>query len=563
MEINFRPISQENILNQLSDNKLFFSLTKHFTTEDVQTLESAMQKAVIQEYTIAELKRKLNYKEELDTSLASGLEVAVLIDLLQTNTAISLKMPCLVKINKRNLKKLFRTYKYYAKSSDFFHKFSEGALVKNEEFLLPFLEIDTLLAMLKVMPAEQKVSVGIVADLDELLSTKAMHVIREEVKRSPKIQPSQATLIMSEECNLRCIYCYEPHKTRDKTVLTFAKAKQILRKFDRDAKVTFFGGEPMLHIDLMKQICEWGWEYRNFNFEMVTNGQIIDRKFFREYAKYFTYVQLSCDGPSAPQDINRGHGSFRRAIEFYKTFKEETGRYPTMHAVLSKYSMPYLLEIVQWFYEMEKDYDNQTSFRWLPGDANAWVEDDFRVYGEQLLLVKDWYLKNNIRDSKFSVRAFSQAEQALLGLNNQEKDLLRNDQPFCSAGQSLMAILPSGVMVPCHHEYWCPPEERIYEEIGVDEDSPGINHMSELCMRDISECNACPQWGCCVCPGSFYFHSKSYTTPDKNWCRAGRMLIEVAKSYVEELAEKLHEEKNKLNYLIKGVDFLLQEKINS
>ncbi|MDR2410853.1 MAG: hypothetical protein LBE13_22450, partial [Bacteroidales bacterium] len=154
------------------------------------------------------------------------------------------------------------------------------------------------------------------------------------------------------------------------------------------------------------------------------------------------------------------------------------------------------------------------------------------------------------------------AEQDNLGIDNQEKPPLRDTDNFCAAGRSLMAILPSGNIVPCHHEYWCAPDERGYEEIGIDDDSPGINHMSELCMKDIPECNACPQWGCCVCPGSFYFHSKKYTVPDKNWCRAGKMLIETAKSYVEELAEKIHDENNKLNYLTAGMDFLLQKEID-
>jgi uncharacterized protein len=370
---------------------------------------------------------------------------------------------------------------------------------------------------------------------------------------------------MSEACNLRCVYCYEPQAKRNNDVLSFEKAKQVLRKFDRDSKIMFFGGEPMLHVDLMKKICEWGWEYRNFTFQMTTNGQIIDREFFREYAKHFTYVQLSIDGPEPAQEINRGHGSFRRAMEFYNAFKEETGRPPVLFPVLSKYSVPYLLDIVRWFYDVEiRDTQEKLSLRWLPGDASSWSEEDFAVYAEQLTLVKKWYLENNIRNSGFVIAAFAQAEKALLGLENTEVHTSkpsRGEDNFCSAGRALMAVLPSGNMVPCHHEYWCAPQERVYEEVGLDDDSPGVNHMSELCMNDIPECNSCPQWGCCVCPGSFYFHSKSYTVPDKNWCRAGKMMIETAKNYVEELAERMQNNDHKISYLAAGVDLLLQKEL--
>jgi hypothetical protein len=126
-----------------------------------------------------------------------------------------------------------------------------------------------------------------------------------------------------------------------------------------------------------------------------------------------------------------------------------------------------------------------------------------------------------------------------------------------------MAVLPSGTMVPCHHEYWCAPEERIYEEIALDEDSPGLNHMSELCLRDIPQCNSCPQWGCCVCPGSFYFQGRSYTKPDRNWCRAGKMLIETAKTYAEDLAALLNDDKHKIDYLAAGMDYLLQKEVET
>jgi uncharacterized protein len=552
--------TESSILEQLKQHKLFSPLLEFLYKEDKALLT---QKFPEKKFNIAALKGLLGYDEILDTQLVNLSEVNLLADLLKNNKNILLKQPALIKVSKKNLKKLWRINKYYFDSTYLFHKFPSWKILKENEFLLPFVQVTVLLALLKTLPDQQEITVRIVENLDSLIQTKAMLALHRKIKEKPAIQPSSATLIMSEECNLRCAYCYEPHKARDKTTLTFELAKQVLRKFDRDCKVTFFGGEPMLHIELMKKLCEWGWEYRNFNFELITNGQIIDRDFFRDYAKYFNYIQLSCDGPEPANDINRGHGTFRKAMEFYQAFFEETGKYPTLHPVLSKYSVPYMLDTVKWFCQMETKYGAIASLRWLPGDANLWNETDFQVYAEQLDLVKKWYLDNNIRSTSFSIRAFAQAERDLLGVQNRERSPLRNDTTFCSAGRSLMAVLPTGKVVPCHHEYWCEPKERIYEEIDIDDDFSGINHMSELCMKDVPECNSCPQWGCCVCPGSFYFHSKSYTTPDKNWCRAGKMLIETAKKYVEELAEKLNYDKHKIDYLTAGVDYLLQEKINN
>jgi uncharacterized protein len=558
-----QAVEEIELVKMLKQNVVFSPLMSFWEKEDTVNVVQAVQTAKAQEITIAELKALIAYNIELDGKIIPEQEIMALADIIQNNQTISLALPCLTRVNKKNIIKLLRINKYQFASTYLFKKIPGKALVNDNVFVLPFLQLPTLYALLKVLPDEQKISIAIVENIDEIISVKAMHAISKKIKENPKIQPDAATLVMSEDCNLRCIYCYEPHQKRDKTIMSFEMAKQVLRKFDRDSKITFFGGEPMLHIDLMKQICEWGWEFRNFTFEMVTNGQIVDREFFRNYAKYFDYVQLSCDGPESANDINRGHGSFGRCMEFMRVFYEETGRYPVLHPVLSKYSIPYLLEIIKWYYEKESGICAQENkyggLRWLPGDASAWEEKDFELYAEQLTLIKEWYLENNIRTTSFSIRAFAQAEQGLLGIDNEQRPPLRGRDPFCSAGTNMMAVLPTGVMVPCHHEYWCEAKDRIYEQLALNEDAPGINHMSEIRVEDIPECNACPQWGCCICPGSFYFHSKSYTKPDKNWCRAGKILIETAKSYVEALVQKIRDENNKVNYLAAGVDYLLTE----
>ena len=573
----------------LIENKLFQPLLHYFTPIDFNTLNENYQNTPIQELSIEQLRQMLNHSPNITNELISNThEYTLLKEVIASNNELNLPMPIIFKTDTKQAKKIARMYKYHYNSSYFFELIPNKKFIQNNDFFFSLAHTVVLYALIDSLPPETKLSVIVLDQLNELLNTKLMHAINEKIKDNPKlIQPNSATLIMSEECNLRCSYCYEPHQVRNNTVLTFDTAKKVLRKFSNDSKVTFFGGEPMMHVDLMKQICEWGWEYKNFRFEMVTNGQIIDRAFFRDYAKYFTYVQLSCDGPEAANDINRGHGSFKRIMAFYNAFKEETGRAPTLHPVLSKHSVPFLLDMVKWYAEIEtanNTGEKAKGLRWLPGDAPTWDEETFTEYKRQLELVKNWYLENAVwNNPAFKIEAFEKAEQQILYKNNStctdgacetcdsnqnkqkngsKKGPLRDNDPFCSAGKSLMAVLPTGVMVPCHHEYWCPSEERVYEEIAIDEDPSGINHMSELCMKDIPECNTCEQWGCCVCPGSFYFHSRSYVTPDPQWCRAGKMLIQTAKKYIEERNTLLQDEQNKYEYLSAGVDYLIQKEVD-
>ena len=74
---------------------------------------------------------------------------------------------------------------------------------------------------------------------------------------------SSVTMDLTEQCNLRCTYCFTSGKTNRE--MSFETAKDTIDWLVRpetcgEAKtvhVTFWGGEPLLKFDLMKQIVEF------------------------------------------------------------------------------------------------------------------------------------------------------------------------------------------------------------------------------------------------------------------------------------------------------------------
>ena len=95
------------------------------------------------------------------------------------------------------------------------------------------------------------------------------------------------TFIVTEDCNLRCKYCYITHKTSNKR-MKFETAKKFIdyiltADIERadDVIIDFIGGEPMIEMKLVDQISDyfkkrayelnipWAWRYR-LNFS--TNG---------------------------------------------------------------------------------------------------------------------------------------------------------------------------------------------------------------------------------------------------------------------------------------------------
>ena len=99
-----------------------------------------------------------------------------------------------------------------------------------------------------------------------------------------KAKRCTCSLYMTEQCNLKCIYCYE-HIKRDK-VLPFEVAKDaIISTFKRAreenveyVEILFHGGEPFLAFDMIKKICEWLWS-REWSCKYIcfatTNGTLV------------------------------------------------------------------------------------------------------------------------------------------------------------------------------------------------------------------------------------------------------------------------------------------------
>ena len=69
--------------------------------------------------------------------------------------------------------------------------------------------------------------------------------------------------IVTEDCNLRCKYCYICHKKADK-VMDFTTAKKFIDYFfsnrvtrEKGVILGFIGGEPFLEVDLIDKIVDY------------------------------------------------------------------------------------------------------------------------------------------------------------------------------------------------------------------------------------------------------------------------------------------------------------------
>ena len=91
----------------------------------------------------------------------------------------------------------------------------------------------------------------------------------------------------------------------------------MLAKFcrkDPECVLTFYGGEPLLCEDKIKQIMD---NVDPKHFMIQTNGLLLD-KLEPKYVNRFHTILVSIDGEEALTDYYRGNGTFRKVIDNLK-----------------------------------------------------------------------------------------------------------------------------------------------------------------------------------------------------------------------------------------------------
>ena len=132
------------------------------------------------------------------------------------------------------------------------------------------------------------------------------------------------TVIMTNDCNMNCLYCYEKNKkkqsisysTLDATV-TFVKDTMSSKN-----KLVIHGGEPLLEFDKIKYfVDEINKIKKECKFELfiTTNATLVDDASADFLKKHFDKISISIDGISESHDKNRifkkGSGTYNVILE--------------------------------------------------------------------------------------------------------------------------------------------------------------------------------------------------------------------------------------------------------
>ncbi len=182
---------------------------------------------------------------------------------------------------------------------------------------------------------------------------KALYIKHREAKKLADINITKQALQrnirnsrqiifeVTQDCNLRCKYClflsnYQYHRDVSKKFLDFETGKQglsyiydmIKDRERREIVLSFYGGEPLLKIDIIKKIVSFSKElFKDWDIQYVltTNSTRLDSSVAKFLISEDFKISISLDGPKNIHDSKRvytdGKGTYNDLMANLKRIK--------------------------------------------------------------------------------------------------------------------------------------------------------------------------------------------------------------------------------------------------
>jgi uncharacterized protein len=185
------------------------------------------------------------------------------------------------------------------------------------------------------------------SDIQELIDAEelfAADIYKDYVIDFKKRQTVVKALCLhiAHDCNLACKYCFaeegEYHGRR--ALMSFEVGKKALDFLIANSgnrinlEVDFFGGEPLMNWNVVKQLVEYGRSQekehnKKFRFTLTTNGVLLNDEIMEFCNREMSNVVLSLDGRPEVNDRMRpfrnGNGSYELIVPKFQKFAKSRG----------------------------------------------------------------------------------------------------------------------------------------------------------------------------------------------------------------------------------------------
>lgn len=321
--------------------------------------------------------------------------------------------------------------------------------------------------------------------------------IHEKIKLKPRdiaFVGRESTLIVTDECNLRCTYCYctdkkpffmswETAKAYIDTVFENGKDLYLVPKeeqieIDHRKLWSFIGGEPLLAANLVFKCmhyikertealpinhpwarkdwpCSCGHVHDSFGYRFAigTNGLLLHNREIREELQRWSATRLlslavTLDGPKEMHDACRvdlaGGGSWDKVVSIWPWLKVYyPGAADSTKSTIAPENLEYLVEVDKFFIEEMGLTDIQQNCVF----ENVWTRGEHLILFDKLCTLADWLIESEKYKTHF-IRWFEIEKVTGISLDSDR----REDNPcgkWCGSGKYMDACDHTGNLFPC------------------------------------------------------------------------------------------------------------------
>ncbi|MBQ3099584.1 MAG: thioether cross-link-forming SCIFF peptide maturase [Clostridia bacterium] len=266
-------------------------------------------------------------------------------------------------------------------------------------------------------------------------------------------------LHIAHTCNLNCEYCFASQGKYhgERAVMSFEVGKRALDFLiensgnRRNLEVDFFGGEPLMNFDVVKQLVEYARSVekekgKNFRFTLTTNGLLIDDDVIDFCNREMSNVVLSLDGRKEIHDRYRvdyaGNGSWDRIVPKFRKLVEARGHKNYYMRGTFTHANPDFLKDIEKMLELGFSELSMEPVVCASGDPSELTEEDLPIVCDQYEKLAELMLKRDREGKPFTFYHY------MIDLTG--GPCIYKRISGCGSGTEYMAVTPWGDLYPCH-----------------------------------------------------------------------------------------------------------------
>ena len=301
-------------------------------------------------------------------------------------------------------------------------------------------------------------------DLDELEENGTLFTVdvyKEGVIDFKKRQTVVKALCLhiAHDCNLACRYCFagEGEYKGDRSLMSLEVGKKALDFLvansgnRRNLEVDFFGGEPLMNFDVVKELVAYGRELekthdKHFRFTLTTNGVLLRDDVIEFANKEMDNIVLSIDGRKEVHDHMRpfknGKGSYDFVLDKFKKVAESRNQQKYyVRGTFTHYNLDFVKDVLS----LADEGFEQISVE----PVVAGPEEPYAIREEDIPQICEGYdeLAKEMLKRKKEGRGFNFFHY-MIDLSG--GPCVYKRLSGCGSGTEYLAVTPWGDLYPCH-----------------------------------------------------------------------------------------------------------------